>query len=404
MTVPALLRRATMPLRLASRRAGAASLELLVRGAAALHGVSGTNPSAADSLPDAPRSIFILRNNDIGDLLVVTPLFAALRRRFPEAAITAGVGRWSLPVLERNPHLTEVLTVEAPWFNKYQGRQGTLNRLWYLARSPQVRELKQRRFAVGIDVLGSAWGSLLLLRAGIPYRLGVSGYAGGDSAAQDVVTFDPSEHVSRAALRFAELLGATALPPCRPQLFLSPEEAAAGEQWWAASAGDRRGVRVVIGPGGGLAQKCWPGASFLALAGGLRSTPGLSVLALGGPRERQLTAAVAAAAGGRSHDEPPGLREVFALVAASDLVICNSSMLLHVAAAFAKPTLTLLGPAFLSASQHQAQWGYEGICRSLGREPAGRGVATPTEALEAVREHLAKLPIAGHAGDAAARA
>ena len=32
---------------------------------------------------------------------------------------------------------------------------------------------------IGIDVLGSGFGALLLMRAQIPYRLGVRGYAGG---------------------------------------------------------------------------------------------------------------------------------------------------------------------------------------------------------------------------------
>jgi ADP-heptose:LPS heptosyltransferase len=398
MTAPAALRRAALPVRRAGRRLGAAALELVVRAAAARSPApAGGRGGAAPSPPAAPRSIFVLRNNDIGDLLAVTPLFAALRQLFPAADIGAGVGRWNLPVLERNPHLTEVLIVEAPWFNKYQRRQGTLERLRYLVRSQQVRELARRRFAVGIDVLGSGWGSLLLLRAGIPYRLGIRGYAGGDSAAQATVAFDPGEHVGRTALRFAEMLGATSLPPCRPQIFLGEEEEEAGESWWAAGEGGRRGARLVIGPGGGLVEKCWPAASFQALAAGLAGTPALSVLAAGGAREKELTGAVAAAAGGRDgrrHGEPPELRQLFALVAASDLVVCNSSMLLHVAAAFAKPTLVLLGPSFPSAAQHQAQWGYAGTCRSLGQEPGGRGVATPAEALAAVREQLAALPAA----------
>ncbi|MBW8873588.1 MAG: glycosyltransferase family 9 protein [Acidobacteria bacterium] len=347
--------------------------------------------------PREPRSIFVLRNNDIGDLLVVTPLFEALRRRFPQAWIAAGIGSWNLDVLGHNPHLSEVLAVNAPWCNKYQDAQGTLGRLSYLGRSPEVRELARRRFEIGIDVLGSAWGSLLLLRAGIPYRLGVRGYAGGHSAAQAAMTFDPWMSVGRSALRFAELLGATDLPPCRPQIFLREEEREAAERWWAAAEVDgRRKRRVVIGPGGGLAAKSWPGESFAALAARLsKEVDGISILVLGGPREGELVARVAAgAAGARALSPAPDLRETFALVAACDLVVCNSSMLLHAAAAFAKPSVVLLGEAFPSASQHQAQWGYPGLSRSLGREPReGAARATPGEALAAVQEMLSSLSI-----------
>jgi ADP-heptose:LPS heptosyltransferase len=318
---------------------------------------------------------------------VITPLFEALRRRFPEAHIAAGVGDWNRDVLKLNPHLSEVLPVNAPWFNKYQGRQGTHDRLAYVRRSSEAQELASRGFEIGIDVLGSAWGSLLLLRAGIPYRLGVRGYAGGHSVAQATVLFDPCLHVGRAALRFAEILGATGLPANRPQIFLAPEEIAEAESAWAAHG---QGRRVLVGPGGGLPEKCWPAASYAGLVAGMDGLGGLSILVLGGPREEAAVAAVAAASPRAWHlPAPPPLRQVFALTAAADLVVCNSSMLMHVAAAFCKPTLVLLGESFNSASQHQEQWGYPGICRSLGRDPGARSrIQTPDEALAAVRQEM----------------
>jgi heptosyltransferase-2 len=143
---------------------------------------------------------------------------------------------------------------------------------------------------------------------------------------------------------------------------------------------------VVIGPGGGLEARCWPTESFASLAARLASRYGenLSILVLGGPGETERVGRVAAASGARTFPEAPGLREVFALVAASDFVICNSSMLLHVAAAFGKLTLVLLGSAFSSAVAHQAQWGSE-TSRSLGREPGSADrIASPDEALNAI--------------------
>ncbi len=369
--------------RRAGNRLGAGALEGLVRASAAF---APTLPGR----PDPPRSIFVLRNNDVGDLLVVTPLFDALRRRFPEARITAGVGSWNLDVLRGNPHLSEVLPVNAPWFNKYQARTGPLGRLAYL-RSPEAQAVAGRRFEVGIDILGSAWGSLLLLAAKIPWRLGVRGYAGGHSAVQQAVPFHPDEPVGRSALRFAELLGATDLPPARPQIFLSSQEEEEAGRWWAAAETGTRRRRIVIAPGGGLPEKRWPAESFAAVAAGL--PPDASVLVLTGPREEELAAkALAAAPQARAFPEPPGLRQAFALIAAADLVVTNSSMPLHAAAAFGRPAVVLLGESFPSARQHQAQWGYPGLSLSLGKEPGERaGILAPAEALSAVHGEISRL-------------
>lgn len=366
------------------RRAGSGTLEGAVKLAASLAPARG-------AVPSRPRSVFVLRNNDVGDLLVVTPLFEALRRRLPEAHIAAGVGAWNLDVLRGNPHLSQVLRIDAPWFNKYSPRRGAVSRWRYLAGSPQVRELAACGFEVGIDVLGSAWGALLLMRAGIPCRLGTRGYSGGEPAFTASVPFDPGLHVGRGALRFAELLGASELPSCRPQIFLTAAEREAAERWWATGERARRGPRLIVGPGGGLSEKRWPEASYAALLKALGDRGELDVLVLGGPGEDRLVASVAvASSSARACPAPPALREVFALVAACDLVACNSSMLMHVAAAFAKPTLVLLGDAFGSARQHQAQWGYPGLSRSLGREPGEHpGLATPEEAIAALNAELA---------------
>jgi heptosyltransferase-2 len=363
--------------RIVRRLAGSAGAGLLEGAVFALGKPRRSSGPAAE-----PRSIFVLRNNDVGDVLVITPLFDALRRRFPAARIAAGVGPWSAEVLRGNPHLSEVVTVQAPWFNKYTQGKGPAGRLAYLLRSLEMRELRRRGFDTGIDVLGSAWGSLLLLRAGIPRRLGVRGYAGGHSAAHLAVRYDPGEHVGRAALRFAELLGATDLPAARPQIFLSAAEREAGERLWS---GERK-RRVVVGPGGGVAARLWPRERFAALLRRLGELGEVETVVVGGPMERGWAAEMAAGVPGARSLADLGLRESFALVAAADLVLCNSSMLLHVAAAFRRPTVALLGESFPSARQHQAQWGYPGTCRSLGREPGSDALATPEEALAAARE------------------
>jgi len=345
-------------------------------------------PPAPRKLPEVP-SILVLRNNDLGDLLVVTPLFEALRRRFPAAEIVAAVGRWNVATLRNNPHLSGVMVVDAPWFNKFVPRKIWPRILSYVAFSAQARELARRRFDIGIDVLGSPWGSLLLLRARIPLRLGVRGYAGGHTGVQRSVQFDPQEQVGRSALRFAELLGATDLPACRPQIFLSADERWTGEQVWCSAFSPER-LRVIIAPAGGLAAKCWPPASFADLAAHLAAEGGMAIAVAGGPRDGALGDQIAAAAPGALNLAGAlSLRETFALVAAADLVLCNSSVLMHAAAAFGKPTFALLGRSFLSARQHDAQWGYPGLCRSLGREAGEREeIYTPAEVLAVLRDYL----------------
>ena len=65
---------------------------------------------------------FILRNNDLGDVLVSTPLANGLRQAFPNSKISIGTGDWARPLLENNPHIDDIISCNAPWHNKQNCR------------------------------------------------------------------------------------------------------------------------------------------------------------------------------------------------------------------------------------------------------------------------------------------
>ena len=336
-----------------------------------------------------PKSIFVLRNNDIGDLLVITPLFEALRRLFPKSEIVVGIGKWNLPVVDGNPNIDRALSINAPWHNKncctfaHNSARGFFESMRYILASREVEALRRCRFDVGIDVLGSVEGSVLLMKAGIPFRLGVKGYAGGHSAMQRCVPFSADEHVGRSSLRFAELLGARILPECRPQIFLSSKERLEGEASWSPRV--KKSRRIVIGPGGGNAEKCWPRDNFIHLIRQLAELPCVEIAIVGGRGDR--AAGAECAKGAPNVNNRAGdfsLRQTFATVACADLVVCNSSMLMHAAAAFSIPEIVMLGEGFPSAEQHARQWGYESNCWICGKAADRDSIWSPSEVLELI--------------------
>ena len=72
--------------------------------------------------PSETKKIFILRNNDLGDVLLTTPLVRGLKKNFPEAKVFMGVGDWARPLVENNPDLDGIIKINAPWHNKQNCR------------------------------------------------------------------------------------------------------------------------------------------------------------------------------------------------------------------------------------------------------------------------------------------
>jgi heptosyltransferase-2 len=146
----------------------------------------------------------------------------------------------------------------------------------------------------------------------------------------------------------------------------------------------------VLAPGAGLPEKRWPLERFVALTRHLLEDPRVRIAVVGSPADREAGETLAAQSGpsGRVATFCGGsIRRTFALLAGGDGALSNSSMVLHAAAAFDKPTLVLLGPAFGSVSEHDAQWAHPGSL-TLGPEPGTRPSIAPVDEATAAARRL----------------
>lgn len=341
----------------------------------------------------AVRSIFVLRNNDLGDVVVVTPLFEALRRAYPEAYIVAGVLNGARPILEANPYLDEVVVCTAPWSHHRAGRKNLPRALGYIFFSREARRLAAERFDVGIDVVGSTLGSLLLLRLGCPVRLGRKGYAGGHTGATAYLENFASTSVARNAIDFVRLLKPDAddAIAAKPQLYLSEAEREEAERFWRVyetSAGSRRS-RVIYAPGAGIPQKQWPIERFANLARRLEGE--VQACVLGSAGDAVLGEAIAKGVTQvRNRCGTATIRQSMALIATADLVLCHSSFVMHIAAAFDKPTVLLLTRLF-DPEKHRALWEVEGLHHAL--YPRANEMQVQVDEVETQARQLLGLPV-----------
>ena len=312
----------------------------------------------------AQKKIFVLRNNDLGDVLVTTPLLAGLRISYPNCHIAIGVGDWAKPLLEHNPHLNELISCNAPWHNKQNcsfpanSPRTFLRGLSYILFSQQANILKKKRFTHGIDVLGSRQGAWLMLRTGIKSRFGVKGYAGGDRWCEQFVNFDENRHVAKAATAFLPLLGADQTVESRPQIFLTNKEKEDARRLWGAKSSTCK--RIVIAPGGGFPEKCWGNERFTELTRLLLQEEKYQICILGSQEDRDRIKTHSSFDSKRIQNfcGSLDLRKSAALVSEADFVFTNSSLCMHLAGAFQIPSITLLGECYDSAKLHEKQWGY----------------------------------------------
>lgn len=273
-------------------------------------------------------SSLVVQTSFLGDVVLTTPLLAALAER---GAVDVVVTPAGAPLLAHHPAVREVVVYDK------RGRDAGWAGLWRLARRLRAPGYRAAYFAQA-SLRSAALGVL----AGIPERVGFADAAGRALYTRRVAR--------RAGRHHAERLWALAQPPdavlagpevIRPRLHPGEDERAAVDALLAGF--DAADGFVALAPGSVWATKRWP--FYPALAADLaRDRP---IVVVGGPGDRALAEAIVAACPpGRALDATGRLALLASaeLLARAALLVTNDSSPAHLASAVATPTLAIFGP------------------------------------------------------------
>jgi lipopolysaccharide heptosyltransferase II len=273
-------------------------------------------------------SILVIRLYFIGDVLLSTPVLAALRDSFPGARTTTLIKRRARDVLVGNPDVDEVLVYdEAPDYHN----PIRLARLGL--------ELRRRRFDLAVDLTGDLRSSWMLVAADPAFRVGFN-HVGLGRLLDRRIPYRSEGHVVDHLLKTAELVGART-ERADPRVYLTEEE-----RDRARSLAGQAGSYLAMAPGANSPLRRWPARRFGELAGAARNGLGIPTVFVGAPSDSVLCEEAEAHSGGagRSLAGRTSLRALAAVVGGARLFVGNDSGPLHIAAAAGTPVVGLFGP------------------------------------------------------------
>lgn len=261
------------------------------------------------------------------------PLFARLKARQPALQLDALAPAWVAPVLARMPEIGRILD------NPFAHGELSLRKRIVLAR-----DLASQHYTQAYLLPNSLKSALVPFFARIPERIGFTGES-------RFGLVNVRHTLDKAALplmveRFAQLAEAPGAPLQRPianpRLTSTPEQQAASLASLGLDAPQRL---VVLCPGAEYGPaKRWPVNHFAALARVLVER-GHAVWLLGSGKDKPVGDAIVAQTPGacRNLCGSTNLSQAIDLIALAELVVCNDSGLMHVAAALNRPSIALFG-------------------------------------------------------------
>lgn len=296
-------------------------------------------------LPDhgekAIQRLLVVIPNWVGDVVLATPVLAALRAHFAHARITYLLRPYVADVVDGGGWHDAAVT----WpIGRGLGREFRTLRL--------AARLRAERFDLALLLTNSFRSAFVVWRAGVPRRVGYSREARGWMLTDRLRPARANgEYTPSPVLDYYADLAAHVgcrVDDRRLRLGVTPGQEAAGRSLLRHYGLDDGRPYAVVNPGAAYGDaKCWPPERFAQACDRLRDELGLRPVLVGSPGERTLLRGIAEQAAGPvvCYGEPgTTLGSLKVVVRESALVLCNDTGPRHYGNAFNVPTVTLFGP------------------------------------------------------------
>jgi heptosyltransferase-3 len=336
----------------------------------------------------SPRRILIIRLQHHGDVLLTTPMFSALRRRFPGVEVDALVYAETAPMLAANPEVTRL------WTLPRRGQAGRgLRRLAGFARL--LRDIRRLRYDWVLH-LNDQWpGAAVAAASGARLRYGYAMPKRDNWVWRAVFNRrapeDHSSHMVETNLKVLAALG----------IEVDPRDATCTIAFDARDADQVHRELVAAGVNGGYVLvhptarwffKCWEDERFAEVIGSLVRA-GRRVVLTAGPDRRELDlidALLARVADPRvvSLAGRLTLPQLAAAIAGADLFVGVDSVPMHMAAALDRPIVALFGPTLVQRWRPWSQHAEVINAADYGPLIAPNAVDTSTD-----ERHLKNIPV-----------
>lgn len=292
-----------------------------------------------------PKRILCIRIDHIGDVLLTTPAFRALKQRFPKATIDVLVRSFSMEMLEGNKNIDKIIAFDFPWLGLHGKKASWKETIRF------IKKLRNEKYDVAIDFHADP-RNILLARKIARYTIGY-GIRGFGFLLNKVVPYKKGiRHQIQRNLDLVRALGADSSPKME---FAIPSIAKNKAKRLLKQAGNAKLVGIT--PATGRKPKYWINERWARVADELIDEYGVKIVLTGSKND---CSDVYEIINKMVHKQDvinlagkTSLKELGAVIQRCSLYVCPDTGPAHIARALNVPLLELFGP------ENPKQWGYD---------------------------------------------
>lgn len=273
------------------------------------------------------KKILVLRHDRIGDMVLSSGIFHALKKKYPAAFITVLASKTNSDIIQEDPDVDEVLI--------YKGVK------WF------IKEVRKKNIDLAIDLFFTyeLKQALLTYISGAKYRLGF------ENAGREIffnIKGPKTDHICSMGDHLFELISYLDIDTKdhQPHLYLLSEEKEWAKNYLVSHNIKKDRFKAAVHPGGFYPSQRWQADHFIKISKKLIEKFSLQIILFGDKNEEELLKSIKHKIGSENVSMFCGLtlRQVMSLLSQCDIFLGNNSGLLHVAGALKIPAVSMMGP------------------------------------------------------------
>jgi lipopolysaccharide heptosyltransferase II len=287
-------------------------------------------------LSETFKKILIIEMFGIGDFIMASSTFRALRERYPLAKITLLATPIFRDLAKSCPYFDNIVFFECPWPTQSVYKFNIKKLL------KTIKCLRKEKFDIAIDLRGDLRNILLKFFLGAKYRVGYNIGSEGFLLTNKVPFNKTLKHQVDQNLNIAKFLGAE-IKSSKPELWIENNNPYTNELLKSIEY-KKEEILIGIHPGANWYARRWSPAKFRELIKKLNLLSDVKILLVVSPKEISLLKEIENSTLNVCSIITKNLKELAILIKKCHLLICNDSAPMHIATAVGTPVIALFGP------------------------------------------------------------
>lgn len=300
-----------------------------------------------DFISKIKNILVVGKNNQVGDMICSLPLYAGLKKRFPEAKITlvAAKTNYLIPLKDINPFLDKVIVYD----------KSSLKTIFNF-----YKELRKTNYQIGIVTSTFAYSTtshIINFLSGSKVRVGVNSIDGEINKAakflnvkKDFCWDKEKKHQSERNLDVIRQIGCDLTPEeiKKAHLLINEEDHIFTETFLAKKFFDKTKMIIAFHPGAGKKENIWPEEKFVELIKTLQKRYNNYILITAGWTDKKILELISSKLNELNIHfdiaENLEIKKLAAVLSKVQLYVTNDTGPMHIAGSAGTKMISLFGP------------------------------------------------------------